>query len=85
MSLPKGIGVDSVDLPKILSELHDELTRTEQAIAALERLVASKEKRRGRPPKWLQAVRQKQQTGSTGHPPPEPLSRKRDSTRTKAK
>ena len=54
-----------MDFSKILSELHNELDRTEEAIVALERLVASKEKRRGRPPKWLQAVRQTQHAGSS--------------------
>jgi hypothetical protein len=42
-----------MDLNRMISELQAERERLDQAILALERLSASKGKRRGRPPKWL--------------------------------
>ena len=43
-----------MDLQKMIAELQAERTRLDEAILALERLVASKgSKRRGRPPKWM--------------------------------
>jgi hypothetical protein len=43
-----------MDLQKMIAELRTERDRLDQAILALERLVAGKQKRRGRPPKLLQ-------------------------------
>ena len=39
---------------KILNELRSEHTQITEAIQSLERLVGSRGKRRGRPPKWMQ-------------------------------
>jgi len=43
----------NMDLKKLIAELEAERERLTVAILALERLVANKGKRRGRPPKWL--------------------------------
>jgi hypothetical protein len=42
-----------MDLTKMIAELQAERDRLDQAILALERLSAGKERKRGRPPKWL--------------------------------
>ena len=42
-----------MDYVKLLSELREESSHILQAIDAIERLVRSNGKRRGRPPKWL--------------------------------
>lgn len=44
-----------MDVQKLIAELEAERNRINEAIAALERLAASKGKRRGRPPKHLAA------------------------------
>jgi hypothetical protein len=47
----------------MLAELRTERENIEQAILTLERLVAGRGKRRGRPPAWMTAV------GRPGRPP----------------
>ena len=42
-----------MDVAKILTELRQERTQIEEAIASLERLARGRGKRRGRPPGWL--------------------------------
>ncbi len=42
-----------MDLHKMIAELATERDRLDEAILALERLSASKARRRGRPPSWL--------------------------------
>ena len=42
-----------MDLQKMITELEAERDRLDQAILALERLSDGKQRRRGRPPKWL--------------------------------
>ena len=47
-----------MDITKILEELRQEREQLEEAILSLERLAAGG-RRRGRPPAWIAAVRQK--------------------------
>ncbi|MDP9169482.1 MAG: hypothetical protein M3N54_02585 [Acidobacteriota bacterium] len=47
-----------MDITKILEELRQERTQLEEAILSLERLAAGG-KRRGRPPAWIAAVKQR--------------------------
>lgn len=47
----------------MLAELRAERENIEQAIVTLERLVAGRGKRRGRPPAWMTAIKQR------GRPP----------------
>ncbi len=42
-----------MDVSKILAELRLERDQIDEAILSLERLAASRGKRRGRPPKWM--------------------------------
>jgi CRISPR/Cas system-associated protein Cas7 (RAMP superfamily) len=42
-----------MDLHKMIAELQEEKHRLDEAIEALERLSTGGQKRRGRPPKWL--------------------------------
>jgi len=42
-----------MDIAKILAELREEREQIEEAILTLERLVAGRGRRRGRPPAWL--------------------------------
>lgn len=46
-----------MDLQKMIVELEGERERLTQAILALERLSEGKQKKRGRPPKWLRPDR----------------------------
>jgi len=46
-----------MDIEAVLKQLRDEHTRIQEAIASLERLGASGVRRRGRPPKWLQEAK----------------------------
>ena len=55
-----------MDARKILEELYAERRVIDQAIAALEMMAADRGKRRGRPPKWLQEVREKLKAGEAG-------------------
>jgi hypothetical protein len=45
-----------MDVNTILKQLRDERTQLEEAILALERLQIGSGRRRGRPPKWMQAL-----------------------------
>ncbi|MFB3776432.1 MAG: hypothetical protein ACE141_02445 [Bryobacteraceae bacterium] len=42
-----------MDVSRILAELRVEREQIEEAILSLERLAASRGRRRGRPPKWM--------------------------------
>jgi hypothetical protein len=47
-----------MDILKMLSELREERDRLSEAILTIERLAAgSHQKRRGRPPKWMAAIK----------------------------
>ena len=46
-------------LVRALAELHKELKDLDRSISALERLISGQQPRRGRPPKWLAAMRGK--------------------------
>jgi hypothetical protein len=52
-----------MDIGKMLAELRAEHENLEQVIVTLERLVAGREKRWGRPPAWMKAVKRR------GRPP----------------
>jgi len=52
-----------MDINKILGELKAEREQIEMAIVSLERLLAGRGKRRGRPPGWLAQLKG---TGGTG-------------------
>lgn len=57
------------DYEKILVELRREYNLLGQAILVLERLVASQRgKRRGRPPKWLAAIRREKENQTAVRP-----------------
>ena len=47
-----------MDVNKIIAELRLERDQLNEAIVAIERLAASGQKRRGRPPAWLAAMKQ---------------------------
>ena len=64
-----------MDLWKILAELQEEQTRIEEAIVALERLTVGRGKRRGRPPAWMAALKEKPLKGR-GRPPGSKNNRK---------
>jgi hypothetical protein len=46
-----------MDITKILDELKGERDQIEMAILSLERLLAGRGKRRGRPPAWLSQIK----------------------------
>jgi len=46
-----------MDINKILGELKGERDQIEMAIVSLERLLAGRGKRRGRPPAWLSQIK----------------------------
>jgi hypothetical protein len=48
-----------MDMNKMLAELRAERENREQAIITLQRLVAGRGQRRGRPPKWMAAVKRR--------------------------
>ncbi len=50
---------ESMDVHKIVAELYEERRLIDEAIAAIEGLVAAGQRRRGRPPKWLTEARKK--------------------------
>ena len=52
-----------VDVNRILSELREERANLIDAIANLERLARGRDKRRGRPPKWLAEAREQRKHG----------------------
>lgn len=45
------------DFTTMLNQLRSEREGLDEAILAIERLAAGGKKRRGRPPKWMQAIR----------------------------
>jgi hypothetical protein len=45
-----------MDVSKVLAELRQEREQIDEAILSLERLVAGRGRRRGRPPAWMAAV-----------------------------
>jgi hypothetical protein len=53
---PRRVMLLSMDVTRILEELRTERAHVEEAILALERLVVSHGKRRGRPPAWMKAM-----------------------------
>ena len=53
-----------MDVNKIVFELRQERQQIEEAILSLERLARGRGRRRGRPPAWLSAVRER--TGRPG-------------------
>ncbi len=48
-----------MDVNKILSELRQERLQIEEAILSLERLARGRGRRRGRPPAWMTAARER--------------------------
>jgi len=63
-----------MDVMKMLAELRQERTALEEAIITLERLSKGQGKRRGRPPAWMSALKQKPEAKSVapkrrGRPP----------------
>ena len=57
-----------MDINKMLAELRAERETIEEAILAIERLVAGRGKRRGRPPAWLAARRNREQPADASGP-----------------
>jgi hypothetical protein len=54
-----------MDILKMLAELHEDRRQIEEAIIAIERLVAgTRGKRRGRPPKWMSAATKETAAGA---------------------
>ena len=47
-----------MELDKIIRDLHEERRQLDEAIRALEKLAAGSLPRRGRPPKWLTALKE---------------------------
>jgi hypothetical protein len=56
-----------MDIMKMLSDVRTEREQIGEAIIVLERLAAGSQKRRGRPPAWMAAVKVK--TKRRGRPP----------------
>jgi hypothetical protein len=48
-----------MDIAKMLAELRQERVAIEEAIVTLERLARGQGKRRGRPPAWMSALKEK--------------------------
>ena len=48
-----------MDIARMLAELKAEREAIEQAIMVLERVASGRGKRRGRPPKWITAMKQR--------------------------
>jgi hypothetical protein len=46
-----------MELDKIIRDLHEERRQLDEAIRVLEKLAAGSVARRGRPPKWLSAIK----------------------------
>ena len=55
-----------MDIEKMLIELRAEREGIEQAIVTLERLAASRGKRRGRPPAWMTALKRRGRPTDSG-------------------
>jgi hypothetical protein len=67
-----------MDLSKMIAELQAERQRIDDAIEALDRLMAGKPRRRGRPPKWLKEETPRHGPGSeTAEEPPAPTKSKK--------
>jgi hypothetical protein len=49
-----------MDITKILFELRSQLQQLDEAILVIQRLAAGQGKRRGRPPKWMAQVRDRE-------------------------
>lgn len=48
-----------MELSKIIKELEEDVARTQEAIAALQKLASLRgQKRRGRPPGWMKAAKE---------------------------
>ena len=56
-----------MDLAKVLAQLRNELANLDAAIESLERLRQT-ERRRGRPPAWLTAVKKRGRPPGSGKP-----------------
>jgi hypothetical protein len=52
-----------MDINKMLAELRAEREQVEEAIVALQRMALGRERRRGRPPKWMAQMKRR------GRPP----------------
>jgi hypothetical protein len=63
-----------MDFKKILAELYAERDRLTQAISALENIGGAPAKRRGRPPKWMSAVKQTEAAPAAAPRKKRPLS-----------
>ena len=57
-----------MDIHKILAELYEERNRLDAAIASLEALATTGQRRRGRPPKWLTEARKNVEGGKKDKP-----------------
>jgi hypothetical protein len=55
-----------MDIFSILQELRSQRDQMDEAIHALERIVAGQGKRRGRPPAWMAAVKSKTESEQAG-------------------
>jgi len=55
-----------MDVTKILADLRQEKDQLEEAILSLERLAHGRGKRRGRPPAWLNEMKQKERATTKG-------------------
>lgn len=61
-----------MDVTKMLAELRQERQAIEEAILTLDRLARGQGKRRGRPPAWMAALKEKpaeKKPGRRGRPP----------------
>jgi len=56
----------TVDVHEILADLYTEHQRLDEAIAAMEGLATTGQRRRGRPPKWLAEARKSIKPDSAG-------------------
>ncbi|MBI5280838.1 MAG: hypothetical protein HY858_04080 [Candidatus Solibacter usitatus] len=57
-----------MDIGKMLGDLRQERTAIEEAILTLERLARGHVKRRGRPPAWMVALREKEAAPAAAAP-----------------
>lgn len=63
----------------MIAELREERQRIDEAVAALERLSAGKNRRRGRPPGWLTGELGRESSESEeSDPPPSAAKNKKD-------
>ena len=59
-----------MELGKILKALNDERETIDHAIVTLEHLAAGRGKRRGRPPLWMKAARERKKSEPKSKPKP---------------